>query len=132
MFLASAIRYLVYQLFFCLFDSVVVNLHLLGEIFFQPGIFLHQSEDKLHRHPLLYLYRWFSEFLAVEPCLRPPSYACPVGIDAHHTWYVKTLYVDVEFRQRVNDPTARYGFGLDFFFTSSARVERYTSCRKAR
>ena len=110
----------------------MIDFHLLGEILFKPFVFFNVLIDELDCQLSINLNGSFSCLTVVEPGFSPPSDTASVRIDTDKSRYVKTLYVDVEFRQRVNDPTARYGFGLDFFFTSSARVERYTSCRKAR
>lgn len=47
-----------------------------------------------------------------------------IGDDGHDSRNVKTLHINLQFFQRVNDSTARYGLGLKFFFTSSPMVER--------
>lgn len=57
----------------------------------------------------------FAFLPVVEPGLCPPSDSGTVGIDGHDSRNVKTLHINLQFFQRVNDSTARYGLGLKFF-----------------
>ena len=113
-------------------DGTVVDLHLFGIKLFQPRVLFDVVVNEAYRLFPLDLHGRFALFPVVEPCLGPPSDPCSVGIDRDRPWYVETLYVDVQFRQRVDDPAIGQGFVIEFFFTSPPIVERYTSCRKAR
>ena len=115
-----------------MFDGVVVHLHLLGVILFQPCVFLYAVMDEADGLLPLDLHRCLALLPVIEPCFRPPPDACPVGIYRNNPRYIETLYVDVQFRQRVDGSAADYGFVIKFFFTSLPIVERYTSCRRAR
>ena len=115
---------LVQQLFLGLFYGVVVYLHLLGEELFQPFILFYPVLNETDGgHPVDF-YGMFAFLPVIEPCFRPPSDSGTVGIDGHDSRNVKTLHINIQFFQRVNDSTARYGLGLKFFFTSSPMVER--------
>ena len=120
------------QLFFRLFDRIVVHLHLPGKERFEPCVLFDAVLDEANRLFPFDLHRGFPFLPVVEPGFRPPADADPVGIDADNPRYVETLDVDVQFRQRIDDAAARYGFVTKFFFTSPPIVERYTSCRRAR
>lgn len=95
-------------------------------VFLQPCVLVHLAVDELHSHTFLYLHGRFSLFLAIEPCLCPPSHASPVGIDAHHPRYVEALDIHVQIGKRINDAVMRQGLLLEFFFNTSSIVERYT------
>ncbi len=120
------------QLFLRLFDSVVVHFHLFGEELFEPRILFDAVLNEANRLFPFDFHRGFPFLPVVEPCLRPPADSGPVGIDRDDPRYVEALDVDVQFRQRVDDSAARYGFVMKFFFTPPPIVERYTSCRRAR
>lgn len=120
------------QLFLRLFDSVVVHFHLFGEELFEPRILFDAVLNEANRLFPFDFHRGFPFLPVVEPCLCPPADSGPVGIDRDDPRYVEALDVDVQFRQRVDDSAARYGFVMKFFFTPPPIVERYTSCRRAR
>ena len=118
-------------LFFCLLDGIVIDLHLLGIMLLQPFVLIHLAVDELHGHTLLNLHRLLTLLLAIKPCLCPPPHTCPVGIDAHHPRYVKTLDIHVQIGKRVDDAVAarrlmRQALLSEFFFNTSSMVERYT------
>lgn len=110
----------------------MVNLHLLGKELFEPCVLFDVVMDEAYRLFPCDFHRSLALFPVIEPGFRPPAYAGTVGIDRNDSRYVETLDVDVEFRQRVDDTAARYGFVMKFFFTAPLIVERYTSCCKAR
>lgn len=110
----------------------MVNLHLLGKKLFEPCVLFDTVVNEAYRLLPLDLHRRFAFVPVVEPRLRPESDTGPVGIDRNRSGDVETLYVDVQFRQRVDDAAACYGFVIKFFFTAPPIVERYTSCRRAR
>ena len=110
----------------------MVDLHLFGIELFQPRIFLYTVVEKTDSLLPFDLHRSFPFIAVVEPRLRPEPDPGPVGIDRNQPRDVETLYINLQFCQRVDEATARYGFVIKFFFTSSPIVERYTSCRRAR
>lgn len=110
----------------------MVHFHLLGEELFEPGILFDMVLNEEYRLFPFDLHRGFPFLPVVEPRFRPPADSGTVGIDRDDSRYVEALDVNVQFRQRVDDTAARYGFVTKFFFTSPPIVERYTSCRRAR
>ena len=76
---------------------MMIHFHLLGEIFFKHGILLNFILDETDSHLPAYLDGCFSLFLVVEPGFGPPSYAATVRINSDQPWYVKTLYVYLQF-----------------------------------
>ena len=76
---------------------MMIHFHLLGEIFFKHGIFLNFILNEADCYLSAYLDGCFSLFLVVEPGFGPPSYAATVWIDCNQPWYVKALYVYLQF-----------------------------------
>ena len=76
---------------------MMIHFHLLGEIFFKHGILLNLILNEADSHLSAYLDGCFSLFLVVEPSLGPPPYAATVRIDCNQSWYVKALYVYLQF-----------------------------------
>ncbi len=103
---------------------MVVNLHLPGKELFQPCVLLDVVLHEPYRLLPLDFDGCLALFTVVEPCLRPPAHTRPVGIDRDKSRYVEALYVDVQFRQRVDDTAVGQGFVMEFFFTSPSAVER--------
>ena len=103
---------------------MVVSLHLFWEELLQPFIFFYLVLNETDGIASVYLHRLFPFLPIVEPCFRPPAYSGKVGIYGHKSWYIKTLYVYLQFGQRVDDTAARYCLGVKFFFTSSSKVDR--------
>ena len=77
---------------------MMIHFHLLGKIFFKHGILLNFILNETDGHLSAYLDGCFSLFLVVEPGFGPPSYAATVWIDCNQPWYVKALYVYLQFR----------------------------------
>ena len=84
-------------------DGIPIYFHLLGKILREPFVLVDAVEDKLDGLLPFNLHRTFSNFMVVEPRLRPPPHSGTVGIDAYHAWDVERLDVDVEFGERVDD-----------------------------
>ena len=125
--------YLFQELFFRLLDGIVVHLHLPGKELFEPRVLLYTVVNEANGLFPFDFHRCFPFLPVVEPRLRPPADSGTVGIDGDDSRYVKTLDVDVQLRQRVDDTAVGYWFVMKFFFTPPPPVvERYTSCRRAR
>ena len=116
--IVSLYIYLFQQLFFRLLDGVVINLHLAWEELLQPFVLFDVVMYEAYSLFPFYLYRGFTLFTVIEPCFRPPPHTCPVGIYRNNPRYIETLYIDIQFRQRVDETAERYGFVIKFFFTS--------------
>jgi hypothetical protein len=69
------------------------------------------------------LYCILSCLTVVEPSLCPPADSAFVWIDTDQPWYVETLYVNLQFRQRINESATRYGSVFGFFFSSADIVD---------
>ena len=123
---------LVDDLFSRLGKGGMENLHLFGEVGFQPLVFLDDVLDELDGLLAADLDSPFSLLPAVEPCLRPPDYTVLVGIDTDRALDVETLDVEVEIGKRVDDALTLYGEVKSFFLSSSLIVERNTPCIRAR
>lgn len=113
--IVSLYIYLFQQLFFRLLDGVVVNLHLAGKELFQPCVLFDVVMYEAYGLFPFYFYGGFALFAVIEPCFRPPPNACPVVIYRNNPRYIETLYVDIQFRQRVDETAERYGFVIKFF-----------------
>ena len=113
-------------LFSRLFDGVVIDLHLLREVFFKPLILLNVVVDELHCQLPVNLYGCLACLAVVEPCLRPPSDPTLVWIYTHQPRYVETLNVNLQLGKRVDESAAGYGTFLSFFFSSADIVLRKT------
>ena len=96
----------------------MIDFHLLGEILFEPFVFLDVLIDELDGQLSVNLYSCFTCFAVVEPCLCPPSDATLIGIDANQSRYVETLYVYLQFGKRIDKAAAGYGCVIGFFFTA--------------
>lgn len=100
-----------------LLDGVMVNLHLLWEVFFKPFVFFYVVVNELDGELSVYLDGSFSFLGVVEPCLCPPSDARTVWIDADNSRYVEALNVEVKFCQWINESATGYCPVLCFFFS---------------
>ena len=69
------------------------DFHLLGKELFQPLVFLDVVMDELDGQCPCYLDGSFSFLPSVEPGLRPPYDAVPVGIDADRPLNIEGLDV---------------------------------------
>ena len=123
---------LVDDLFSRLGKGGMENLHLFGEVGFQPLVFLDDVLDELDGLLAVDLDSPFAFLSAIEPGLRPPYDAVLVGIDTDRALDVETLDVEVEIGKRVDDALALYGVVKSFFLSSSLIVERKTPCMRAR
>lgn len=112
------------NLFPGLLDGVMVNLHLLREVFFKPFVFFNVIVYKLDGELSVYLDGCFSFLGVVEPCLCPPSDARTVWIDANNSRYVETLNVEVKFCQWINESATGYCPVLCFFFSMALMDDR--------
>ena len=104
----------------------MIDLHLLRIIRFEHRVLVYLFLDEAYRRLAGNLYRCFSLFLAVEPCFRPPSDTCLVGIHSHQSWYVEALHVYLQPGERVDDAACGYGPVDAFFLSLSLNVERNT------
>ena len=87
----------------------MIGFHLGGEILLKPFVLSDKVTDKVDGYLPLYLDGGLSSFGIVEPCLGEPPYPETVGIDAHHSRNVETLYVDIPVGKRVYQALAQYG-----------------------
>lgn len=117
---------LLHQLFLGLFDGVAAGFHLLGIVFLQQGVLGYLIVDKAHRRLPVDFHRGFPVLLVVEPGFGPPAQTGPVGIDGDEPGDVETVYVYLQFFQRVGDTDGGYRFVKSFFLPLSSNVERNT------
>lgn len=103
---------------------MVIYFHLLREIFFKPFVLFYVLVDEPDGSLSFYLYGGFSFFTVIEPGLSPPSDTALVGIDADKSGNIEALYVDVQFRKRIDKAAAGYGSLFSFFFSSTDIEER--------
>ena len=120
------------ELFSCLLDGVVVDLHLFWEVFFQPLILVYPIHDEEEGALTGDLHAGLPVFPVVEPGLRPPTDTCLVGIDADDSRDIETLDYDVQVLQWIDDAAVRYGLVIGFFFNPSSQVDRNVPCSIAR
>src|SRR5574344_470389 len=102
----------------------MIHFHLFWIILFKPFIFIYLVMKKEYSQFLINFYCRFTVFFVVEPTLSPPSDSGSVGIDTHHSWYVETLYVDIQFSQWIYNNSFGNGFGFSFFFSSEVIDDR--------
>ena len=102
----------------------MVYFHLLGEVFFQPVVLFYVVVDEFNGQLPVYLYCRFSFLRVVEPCLRPPSDAGTVWIDADNPRYVEALDVEVQFRKRIYESATGYCPVLCFFFSMALMEDK--------
>lgn len=87
----------------------MVGFHLRGKILFKPLVLLDKVADEVYGYLSLNLYGGFAVLGVVEPCLGEPSDTEAVGIDAHLSWDIKALNVDVPVGKGVNQSLTQYG-----------------------
>ena len=117
-FVASLYVELTEYLFLGLLDGIMIDLHLLGEVLFEPFVLLDVLVDELDGKLTVYLYGGFAFLAVVEPCFRPPPDSALVGIDADESRDVETLDVYFQFGKWINESAAGYCFVIGFFFTA--------------
>lgn len=88
--------YLIHNLFSRLFNRLVINLHLLGKVFLKPFILVDLVLNELYGYLNVYFHCRFTVGTIVEPGLRPPFQAGAVWVHADDTWYVETLYIEIQ------------------------------------
>lgn len=97
------------KLFSGLVDCIMVGFHLRGEVFLKPFILADKVADEVDGYLPFDLNGSLATFGIVEPRFGKPPYPESVGIDAHHSRYVKALYVYIPVGKRVYRPLAQYG-----------------------
>ena len=122
--LYKGLSILFYYLFSGLFQCLMKDFHLLREVFFKPGILFYLVSDELDCHCSGDFNGSFTFLATIEPCLSPPSDTALVGIDADKSGNIEALYVDVQFRKRIDKAAAGYGSLFSFFFSSTDIEER--------
>ena len=110
----------------------MVNLHLSGVKLLKHPFFVYPVKQELYRAFTLNLHSCLSVLRTVEPGLRPPPYARPVGIDGHKTLYVEAPDVYIQVGKRVYDSGGGDGFVIAFFLLASFIADRNIRCRRAR
>lgn len=94
---------LAYELFLGLLNSLMIYLHLLGEVLFKPFILFPLFPDELYCYHTRDKDGTLSDLSVVEPCLDPPLYAVSVRIYGYLACYIKGLDVYVQVFKRVYD-----------------------------
>lgn len=107
-----------------LLNGIVINFHLLREIFFKPFVFFNVIVDELDSELSVYLDGSFSFLGVVEPCLCPPSDSRTVRIDADNSRNVKALNVEVKFCKWIDESATGYCPVLCFFFSMALMDDR--------
>ena len=107
-----------------LLNGIVINFHLLREIFFKPFVFFNVIVDELDSELSVYLDGSFSFLGVVEPCLCPPSDSRTVWIDADNSRNVKALNVEVKFCKWIDESATGYCPVLCFFFSMALMDDR--------
>lgn len=99
-----------------LLNSLMISLHLLGEILFKHRIFLYLVTPEAQGNLLADLDGSLSVCSVIEPCLRPPVDTTLIRIDTDQSWDIKALYIYVKISKRVDNALFGYCIGFKFFF----------------
>ena len=83
-------------MFTCLFDSLMIDCHLLWEILLKPFVIIHMVMNEAKGILKLDFHCCFAHLTVVEPSLGKPSYACLVTIDTDESRDIKTLDVNIK------------------------------------